>query len=296
MCVKVRSCVLERLPALSATEPAEHQRVCVSCQVAVRANLAQYTSVAALPRPVDELTSATFPDLEQVHRARYALERQVRADPHAIDAATRQSLLLEPLTLLSAHIAALKLAADRTLLGQTVLPLLRQATGRLNPSRQELDAALGTLVARGDVLGRLVTTSELLERPAPENIYAPPKAAALVPRHGAPEKAATLFRMAAWLGVLVIAAFVLNEAMTHSLGRTLQDGVVLSVFIVVLLGTSLCCALPRAIERRDGWARVAGVLMAFLFFWIISIGTVAGCFIAYWLIARWSDPATRAPT
>ena len=291
VCVALRTCALERL---EADGDVEHQRVCVACKVAVRADPARYARIAPQPGPVDALKAATFPDLEQVHQARLDLEAQLRADPAALDSALRRQLLREPLTLVAAHAAS---HPDRASLQAAMLPLLRHAIGRMQPGTGELDEVLRELAAAGDPAGSLFTSTALLAGPAPPSVnpYAPP-AAAMPASKGGPEQAALVFRIFAVIGTLLLAAFMINEAATDSLASSLNDGFVLIGFSVFLVLTVACWMLPRALERRDGWARGLGLLLAFLFVWMVPIGTIAGLFIGYCLIARWGDPASRPPS
>lgn len=293
VCADLRTCALERIDA--GTVDPEYQRVCVGCKIAVRATPSHYVSIAAQPGPVAELQTATFPHLEQVHQARLALEAQVRADPHAVDASLRHPLLMEPLTLLAAHLAQLGVSPDRAYLDQTVLPLLRRALARLQPAREEIERALAELRAGGASLGQLITADDVLSPSLP----VPPAQAVADPsavRKGGPEKAALVFRLAAWLGVLMLLAGVISQAIVSGVGSALDDGFTIAFFALLVLCVMLCFVLPGAIERREGWARLVGFVVAALFLSFFPIGTVAGIFIMYCLVMRWGDPASRPPT
>lgn len=304
LCVALRTCALERLEAGAEVE---HQRVCVACKVAVRADPECYASIAPAPGPVDVLKAATFPDLEQVHRARLDLESQLRTDPSALDSDLRRQLLREPLTLAAAHVAPGLAAPNRTALEAAMLPLLRHAIGRMQPSRRELGDVLRELVAAGDRAGSLFTLTELLASPAPASVnpYAPPAApksvsnpyappaANMTSSKGGPEQAALLLRIIAVLGTLLLGGFLISVIVGDAIDRSLRGDYMLIGFAVTLVLTVLCWMLPRALERREGWARGIGLCMAFVFLWVVPIGTMAGMFIGYCLIARWSDPASR---
>jgi hypothetical protein len=298
--------VLERIGAarhilnigLGDGEMVDHQRVCLHCATALRADPQQYTVVAKHLDTIEPLMLETFPNLAQAHAARLELEQQVVSDLGAIDPDTRAKLLLEPFVLLSPKVVkrfeTSHFEVAHAFVRREVIPLLGQTLARLRPTEDELQATLAQLVQMKDLIGAKLKLADLMEDL--NDRYAgklPEVAASPLKEYSSGGKppyrhAATIFKVLAWLVAVVSAFIVLVMFLEYRAGRTpLGEMIGLTVFFTALPGGLF--AVSAGLERQKNWARVSAIVCSIAFLFAFPIGTVIGAYVIWALTAAWED-------
>ncbi len=304
ICISARPFVLERIGAakhivnISVGQGAlvDHQRLCLHCGTAFRADPQQYAAVAKHLDTIEPLMLETFPSLALSHAARLALEQQVLTDPGAIAPATRAQLLLEPFTLLSPRVVkqfdSAHFEIAHGFMRREIVPLLGQTLVRLRPTQEELQATLTQLVAMKDLIGAKIKLPELmadLEGRAAGKL--PEVGAAPVIQIGSGGKppyrhAAMIFKIVGWMAAVasLFMAFVIFEQLQTG-KTTLGEYAILLVLLGSVTGSLF--AISAGLERQKNWARIWAILYSIAFLFAFPIGTVIGAYVIWCMTAGW---------
>jgi hypothetical protein len=306
ICISARPFVLERIGtakhilniSVGEGEIVDYQRVCLHCGTAFRAEPSQYAAIAKNLDTIEPLMLETFPNLQQAHAPRLALEQQVREDLGAIDTDTRGKLLLEPFQLLSPRVvkrfAHAHFEIAHAYLRTEVIPMLGQTLARLRPTEEELQATLMQLVQMKDLIGAKVKLADLMADLNGRHAGKLPEVAAHPAKQYASgsrppyRKAAMIFLVLGCLAGVISAILVLVAAFQFADGQTQQEGfIAMLVFIALLLGSLF--AIHFGLERQKNWARIGAIVYSVAFLFAVPIGTAIGAYVIWALTLGWEE-------
>ena len=85
-----------------------HDKKCVDCGIELQADPAIYKDIQKKQDVgrIDDLATATFPNVREAYADRLTLEAQLTKDPMSVDANTRGSVIMEPFNLLAPIVEA----------------------------------------------------------------------------------------------------------------------------------------------------------------------------------------------
>jgi hypothetical protein len=133
-----------------------YSQTCLSCGTDFHSDPDRFVRlVQYADSPIDRLVEETFPSLRQVYSERLALEERIAADPHALDAETRWSLLMEPFQIASQFFKHRK--------SDTGLRVLANALRPLKPSEAEVRACLNEFRKLGAAIGNQLRTEKVMK-------------------------------------------------------------------------------------------------------------------------------------
>lgn len=306
ICISARPFVVERIGtakhvlelSIGQGQMVDHQRVCLHCGTAFRANPQQYTAIAKRLDTIEPLMRETFSNMAQAHAPRLHLEQQIASDLASIDPDTRGKLLLEPFVLLSPRVAKRFESAHyevaHAYLRSEIIPLLGQTLARLRPTEAELQATLNQLVAMKELIGAKLTLADLMDdlNGRLAGSLAPVAAHPVLHFSSSGKRpyrhAATIFKVLAYLSLVGLAFGFLGAGLSYRDGE-MDLGTGISVLLFVSAFPASLFALAFGLERQKKWARIVAIVYAVGLLFAFPIGTALGGYVIWALTAAWED-------
>jgi len=132
-----------------------HNQRCNTCSTTLESTPARFFSLSdTATSSIEELVQATFPTIYEVFGERLALERQISADPHSFDPATRKKLLMEPFQFVSPYFENHRRETGLEILVTTLRPL--------DPSEDEVRECLNQFRRVRAKMGVMIRTATVM--------------------------------------------------------------------------------------------------------------------------------------
>jgi hypothetical protein len=143
-----------------------YSQTCLSCGIVFNSDPNRFVRLVQYAgSPIDRLVEETFPSLRETFSGRLALEEKIAADPHAFDAKTRWTILLEPFQIASPYFKNRK--------SEMGLRVLANALRPLDPSEEEVRACLNEFRNLGAAIGHQLRTEKVMKavsrKPSPND-------------------------------------------------------------------------------------------------------------------------------
>ncbi len=146
---------------------AGYSQLCMTCQNEFGSMPERFSKLAEKPgSSIEQLAAETSPSIYQDMAERLALERQIAADPHALDAETRAKAMMETFKLASGYYDDHRFERGFDALVTALRPL--------DPSEEEVRACLAEFHQNQGRMGRMLGTGmvmKALKRRATEFTY-----------------------------------------------------------------------------------------------------------------------------
>ncbi len=285
--------------AVGEGDLAGYERACMVCTVALKAEPTQYAEVATRPTEIRDLIKQTFPNLAQAYRGRLMQEQAIKLDPTMLDAADRQSLLMEPFMLLSVKVSErfenTPFSGNKAFLKREVLPVLALALRRLRPSDAELNAALARLIQMKEPIGAKIKLADLvaeIKRPAfkaAAMAYSDARGQAPVMVGDEANGRIRAGKLMRWLSILTSVAVLGLALMTLLPGEVKQSPNALRVILALAaLVAFVVYRASSAVRHGLAWGRHVGIVFGVMLLFVFPVGSVLGAYLLWCLVRKWS--------